>query len=94
MVIFEKAISKLRFSEGLAMLEEEESLLEIMAVYKMLDKKTGVKYTMLKEIILNQLLAAISTSKEDRIVRMSVSILTTNALGNQSVLQDIKRKGL
>lgn len=76
------------------MLEEEESLLEIMAVYKMLDKKTGVKYTMLKEIILNQLLAAISTSKEDRIVRMSVSILTTNALGNQSVLQDIKRKGL
>lgn len=94
LVIFEKAISKLCFSEGLAKLDEEESLLEITAIYDILNNKTGVKYTMLKEVILDQLLTAISTSKEDRIVRMSVSILTTIALGNHSVLRDIKRKGL
>ncbi|OWM71234.1 hypothetical protein CDL15_Pgr011361 [Punica granatum] len=94
LVIFEKVISKLCFSEGLAKLDEEESVLEITAIYEMLNNKKGVKYTMLKEVILDQLLTAISTSNEERLVRMSVCILTTIASGNHSVLRDIKRKGL
>ncbi|KAK4786938.1 hypothetical protein SAY86_010771 [Trapa natans] len=94
LAIFEKAISRLCFSEGLAKADEEKSVLEITKIYEMLDRKTGVKYTMLKEVILEQLLSAISTSKEERVVRISVSILTTIASGNHLVLQDIKRKGL
>lgn len=87
--ILEKAISKLCFTKM-----DEESVSEITAIYEMLSNKSGVKYTMLKDVILDQLVTAISTSEEDRVVRISVSILTTIVQGNQSVLTDIKRKGL
>lgn len=60
----------------------------------MLKNKTGVKYTMLKDAILEQLLTAISTSVDDTVVRASVSILTTVISANVSVVEDIKKKGL
>lgn len=60
----------------------------------MLNYKTGVKYAMLKEVIMDQLLSDISTSKEERVIRTSVSTLTTIISANKSVIEDIKKKGL
>ncbi|KAK3441105.1 hypothetical protein EUGRSUZ_B01598 [Eucalyptus grandis] len=93
MGIFEKAVSQLCFSEGLRKLNEE-NIVEITAIYETLNNKNGVKHAALKDVLLDQLLKAISTSKEEREIRMSVSILTTIALTNQSVLGDIRKKGL
>ncbi|KAF8017521.1 hypothetical protein BT93_H2640 [Corymbia citriodora subsp. variegata] len=91
--IFEKAVSQLCFSEGLRKLNEE-NIVEITAIYETLNDKKGVKHAALKDVLLDQLLKAISTSKEERVIRMSVSILTTIALTNQSVLGDMRKKGL
>ncbi|CAN0855756.1 Putative E3 ubiquitin-protein ligase LIN-1 [Linum grandiflorum] len=63
-------------------------------MYEILNKKRGVKYRMLKNVILEQLLVAISTSKEERVIRASVSILSTIVLVNKSAVEEIKRKGL
>lgn len=92
-VVLEKLISKLCFSEELVNYEEEYSV-EISTVYEMLTNKTGVKYSLLKDIILDQLLMAISTSKEEGVIRTSVSILSTIISVNKSVIEDIKKKGL
>ncbi|KAJ6911974.1 E3 ubiquitin-protein ligase LIN-1 [Populus alba x Populus x berolinensis] len=89
----EKVISKLCFSEGLAKFDEDYTG-EVMTIYKMLNNKRGVKYTMLKDVMLDQLLTAISTSKEERVIRASVSILTTIISVNKSAVEDIKNKGL
>ncbi|KAI5581095.1 hypothetical protein BDE02_08G198200 [Populus trichocarpa] len=89
----EKVISKLCFSEGLAKFDEDYAG-EVMTIYKMLNNKRGVKYTMLKDVMLDQLLTAISTSKEERVIRASVSILTTIISINKSAIEDIKNKGL
>ncbi|XP_065863671.1 putative E3 ubiquitin-protein ligase LIN-1 [Euphorbia lathyris] len=92
-VILEKAISKLCFSEGLAKSEEEYAV-QVTAIYEMLNNKKGTKYTILKDVILDQLLAAISSSKEERVLRASMSILTTIVSVNKSAIEDIKKKGL
>ncbi|KAJ6319053.1 hypothetical protein OIU76_014407 [Salix suchowensis] len=89
----EKVISKLCFSQGLAKFEEDYAG-EVMTIYEMLNSKKGVKYTMLKDVMLDQLLTAISTSTEERVIRASVSILTTIISTNKSAIEDIKRKGL
>ncbi|XP_059632741.1 putative E3 ubiquitin-protein ligase LIN-1 isoform X2 [Cornus florida] len=91
--IIEKAISKLCFSEGLEKYNEDYAV-EITGIYEMLDKKEGVKYALLKDVILDQLLMAISSSKEEGIIRAAVSILSTIILGNKALIEDIKRKGL
>uniref|UniRef100_A0A5B7B9C4 Putative E3 ubiquitin-protein ligase LIN-1 isoform X2 n=1 Tax=Davidia involucrata TaxID=16924 RepID=A0A5B7B9C4_DAVIN len=93
MGIFEKAISKLCFSEGLGKCEEDYTV-EITGIYEMLNKKAGVKYALLKDIILDQLLTAISSSKEEGVIRTSVSVLSILISGNKSVIEDIKKKGL
>ncbi|XP_048136310.1 putative E3 ubiquitin-protein ligase LIN-1 isoform X2 [Rhodamnia argentea] len=93
MGIFEKAVSQLCFSEGMRKLNEE-NIIQITAIYETLNDNNGVKHAALKDVLLDQLLQAISTSKEERVIRMSVSILTTIALTNQSVLGDIRKKGL
>lgn len=93
MTILEKAISKLCFSEGLAKCEEEYAV-EVTTIYEMLNNKRGLKYSMLKDVILDQLLTAISTSKEEKVIRASVSILTTIISVNKSAIEDIKKKGL
>ncbi|CAL1397240.1 unnamed protein product [Linum trigynum] len=90
-LLLEKAISRLCFSE-----EEEDYdyAIQVTTIYEMLSKKRGVKYNMLKNVILDQLLVAISTSKEERVIRASVSILSTIVLVNNSAVEEIKRKGL
>ncbi|KAK2645809.1 hypothetical protein Ddye_021004 [Dipteronia dyeriana] len=89
----EKAISRLCFSEGLMKCDKDYAV-EVTTIYKMLNGKAGVKYSMLKDVILEQLVTAISTSKEDTVIRVSVSILTTIISSNKSVLEDVKKKGL
>lgn len=91
--VLEKLISNFCFSEALSKLEEDYAT-EISTVYKLLHGKRGLKYSLLKDIILDQLLMAISTSKEDQVIRSSVIILSTIISGNKSAIEDIKRKGL
>ncbi|KAK1592606.1 hypothetical protein Q3G72_027625 [Acer saccharum] len=89
----EKAISRLCFSEGMMNCDKDYAV-EVTTIYEMLNGKAGVKYSMLKDVILEQLVTAISTSKEDTVIRASVSILTTIISANKSVLEDVKKKGL
>ncbi|XP_022137812.1 putative E3 ubiquitin-protein ligase LIN isoform X2 [Momordica charantia] len=91
--LIEKAISRLCFSEGLGNYDEEYAV-EVSTIYKMLNSKTGVQYTMLKDLIMDQLLTSISTSKEEKVIRASVSLLTTIISENNSVIEDLKKKGL
>ncbi|KAK4425868.1 putative E3 ubiquitin-protein ligase LIN [Sesamum alatum] len=91
--VLEKIISKLCFTEELGNGEEDYTV-EMKTIYEILNSKSGLKYSLLKDIILDQLLKAISTSKEERVVRTSVAILSTIVTANRSVIEDIKRKGL
>nr|XP_043629685.1 putative E3 ubiquitin-protein ligase LIN isoform X2 [Erigeron canadensis] len=93
--IVEKVISKLCFSEKLEEHEDDDSTtIEITTVYEMLASKPGLKYSLLKDVILDQLLMALSTSKEEGVTRASVSILTSIVSSNRSVIEDIMKKGL
>ncbi|KAL8210166.1 hypothetical protein R6Q57_006898 [Mikania cordata] len=98
--IVEKVISKLCFSEKLGEPandydeEDDNSTAEITTVYEMLANKPGLKYSLLKDVILDQLLMALSTSKEQGVTRASVSILSSIISSNRSVIDEIKRKGL
>ncbi|KAL8481497.1 hypothetical protein ACS0TY_027852 [Phlomoides rotata] len=89
----ERLISKLCFTEDLGN-EDEDYTVEMKAIYELLESKSGIKYTLLKDVILDQLLKAITTSKEENVVRISVSILSTIVASNRSVIEDVKRKGL
>ncbi|KAL0457420.1 UNVERIFIED_CONTAM: hypothetical protein Slati_1081200 [Sesamum latifolium] len=91
--VLEKIISKLCFTEELGNGEEDYTV-EMKTIYEILNSKSGLKYSLLKDIILDQLLKAISTSQEERVVRTSVAILSTIVTTNRSVIEDIKRKGL
>ncbi|XVE82157.1 hypothetical protein DITRI_Ditri15bG0124200 [Diplodiscus trichospermus] len=91
--IIENSVSKLCFSDGLEKSGKDYAV-EVTAIYRMLNDKQGVKYTMLKDVILEQLLIAVSTSKEENVIRASVTVLTTIVSANTSVIEDIKRKGL
>ncbi|PSS18224.1 E3 ubiquitin-protein like [Actinidia chinensis var. chinensis] len=93
MGILEKAISNLCFSEGLGRCDEDYSM-EVVKMYEMLSNKRGVKYNLLKDIILGQLLTVISTSKEVGVIRASVSILSTLVSLNKEVIEDINKNGL
>ncbi|KAI5349502.1 PREDICTED: putative E3 ubiquitin-ligase [Prunus dulcis] len=91
--ITEKAISKLLYLEGLGKWDEDCAL-EVTTIYELLGKKNGEKCAILKDMILDQLLAGISTSKEEMVIRASVSILTSIVAANKSAIEDIKKKGL
>ncbi|KAI7743450.1 hypothetical protein M8C21_011301 [Ambrosia artemisiifolia] len=98
--IVQKVISKLCFS-GLGKPEDEEeddeddsTTAEITTVYEMLANKPGLKYSLLKDVILDQLLMALSTSKEQGVIRASISILSSIISSNRSVIDEIKEKGL
>ncbi|KAK9068062.1 hypothetical protein SSX86_012173 [Deinandra increscens subsp. villosa] len=94
--IVQKVISKLCFSEKLGEPENDEdsATAEITTVYEMLANKPGLKYSLLKDVILDQLLMALSTSKEQGVTRASVSILSSIISSNRSVIDEIKKKGL
>ncbi|XP_038703002.1 putative E3 ubiquitin-protein ligase LIN-1 [Tripterygium wilfordii] len=93
LAVVERAISKLCFSEGVGKCEREYAV-EVTSIYKMLNQKTGETYAILKDMILDQLLMAISTSKKEKVVRASVSTLTTIISVNKSAVEEIKKKGL
>ncbi|KAM0984913.1 hypothetical protein ACFX13_012464 [Malus domestica] len=89
----EMAISKLLYSEGLGKWEEDH-VVEVTTIYEILGKKNGENCAVLKDMILDQLLAGISSSTEDIVIRASISILTSIAAANKSVIEDVKKKGL
>ncbi|XP_019237489.1 PREDICTED: putative E3 ubiquitin-protein ligase LIN-1 isoform X2 [Nicotiana attenuata] len=87
--ILEKIISKLCFSE-----EFGDYTVDLTTIYELLNNKTGLKYSLLKDIIIDQLLRAISTSREEHVIRESVSVLSIIISRNRSLVEDVKRKGL
>ncbi|OVA00222.1 WD40 repeat [Macleaya cordata] len=89
---FETTVSALCLSEQIGKCEDDS--LELSTIWEMLNIKTEMKYEMLKDVILDQLLNAISTSKEERVIRASVSILSTLISENRTVIEEIKKKGL
>nr|XP_011462732.1 PREDICTED: putative E3 ubiquitin-protein ligase LIN-1 isoform X3 [Fragaria vesca subsp. vesca] len=91
--ITEKAISKLFHWEGLGKWDEDYAV-EVTTIYQILCNKKGEKCAVLKDMILDQLLIGISASKEEKVIRVSVSILTTIVAANKSAIEDIKKKGL
>ncbi|XP_042055006.1 putative E3 ubiquitin-protein ligase LIN-1 [Salvia splendens] len=91
--VVERIISKLCFTEELGKTEVDYTV-EINTIYQALNTKTGLKYSLLKDMILDHLIISISTSKEDMVVRTSLAILSTIITSNTSAVDDIKRKGL
>ncbi|KAL1320911.1 putative E3 ubiquitin-protein ligase LIN-1 isoform X2 [Arachis ipaensis] len=86
-------ISELHYSEALGKCGQEYTV-DIASIYEYLTDSSGTSYASLRDAILDELLVAISTSKEEREIRASVSILTTIISRNKSVIEDIKKKGL
>ncbi|KAL2997465.1 hypothetical protein AAZX31_09G043200 [Glycine max] len=89
----ERRISELHYSEVLGKCDEEYTV-DIASIYESLISSSGATYASLKDVILDELLIAISTSKEERKIRASVSILTTIISRNKSIIEDVKKKGL
>lgn len=87
--IIEMAISRLCFAEGLMKCDNDYAV-EVRTIYEMLNSKAGVKYSMLKDVIVEQLVKAISSSEEDRVVSASVSTLLGIVSVNESVLDNVK----
>ncbi|KAK1278766.1 putative E3 ubiquitin-protein ligase LIN-1 [Acorus gramineus] len=87
---FEKAVSALCFSEGPG--KFEAAGLKVSTVMAMLNNKSELKYSLFKQEILNQLLDVISSSKEEKVIRASLSILLTLIAEDRSVIEDIKKK--
>ncbi|XP_060197763.1 putative E3 ubiquitin-protein ligase LIN-1 [Lycium barbarum] len=90
--LLEKIISKLCFSEEFG--DYKDHTVDLTTIYELLNNKTGLKYSLLKDIIIDQLLRAISTSKEEHVIRESVSVLSIIISRNRSLVDDVKRKGL
>ncbi|KAK9136874.1 hypothetical protein Sjap_007468 [Stephania japonica] len=92
MGIFEKAVSAVRYTEWLGKCESNQA--EISTICEMLKKETKAKHYMLVDVMLDQLLQAISTSNEVRIIRAAVLVLSTLVMENRSLIDDMERKGL
>ncbi|XP_073119281.1 putative E3 ubiquitin-protein ligase LIN-1 [Henckelia pumila] len=91
--ILEKIITKMCFAEELVN-GGEDYIVEVNKIYKILSSKSELKYSILKDMILDQLLAAFSSSKEETVVRTSLAILSTIAATNKTAIEEIKNKGL
>ncbi|KAE9598671.1 putative transcription factor WD40-like family [Lupinus albus] len=89
----EKEISELHYSKAFVKCGEEYTV-DIASIYESLTSSSGNAYDSLKDMLLDELLIVISTSKEEREIRASVSTLTTIISRNKSVIEDIKKKGL
>ncbi|CAJ2662194.1 unnamed protein product [Trifolium pratense] len=72
----------------------EEYIVNTASIFESLIGSSGANYGSLKDVILDELLIVISTSKEEKELRASVSILTTIISRNKSIIDDVKRKGL
>ncbi|CAH8343692.1 unnamed protein product [Eruca vesicaria subsp. sativa] len=74
--------------------EDEKYLSEVTMIYQMLNGKQGVKYSMLKDVILDQLLMAISSSEEKTVIKASMTALTKIISVNRTAIEEVKKKGL
>ncbi|KAK9118074.1 hypothetical protein Scep_016167 [Stephania cephalantha] len=75
MGIFEKAVSAKRYTEWLGKCESNQA--RISTICEMVKKETKAKHYMLMDVMLDQLLQAISTSNEVQIIRAAVLVLST-----------------
>lgn len=91
--LIERKFSELKYSKALGKCGDEYTV-DIASIYESLTRSSGNTYSSLKDVLLDELLIVISTSKEEREIRESVSILTTIISRNKSVIEDIKKKGL
>ncbi|XP_057772122.1 putative E3 ubiquitin-protein ligase LIN-1 [Salvia miltiorrhiza] len=91
--VIERIILKLCFAEDLEKTEVNYTV-DMNTIYDVLSTKTGLKYSLLKDMILDELLIAISTSEEEIVVRTSLGILSTIITSNRSVAVDVQRRGL
>lgn len=73
---------------------DEEYVSEVTMIYQLLNRKEGFKYSMLKDVILDQLFTAISSSEEKTVVKASMTALTKIISVNRTALEEVKRKGL
>lgn len=80
--------------KGLLGNADENYVSEVTMIYQMLNRKQGVKYSILKDVILDQLLTAISSSEEKTVIKASMTALTKIISVNTTALEEIKRKGL
>ncbi|CAH2054742.1 unnamed protein product [Thlaspi arvense] len=74
--------------------DDEKYVSEVTMIYQMLNSKQGFKYSMLKDVILDQLLTAISSSEEKTVIKASMTALTKIISVNGTALEEVKRKGL
>ncbi|XP_019439295.1 PREDICTED: putative E3 ubiquitin-protein ligase LIN-1 isoform X2 [Lupinus angustifolius] len=91
--LIERESSELHYSKALGKCGEEYTV-DTASIYECLTSSSGNTYASLKDVLLDELLIVISTSKEEREIRASVSTLTTIISRNKSVIEDIKKKGL
>ncbi|EFH60872.1 transducin family protein, partial [Arabidopsis lyrata subsp. lyrata] len=73
---------------------DEKYVSEVTMIYQMLNRKEGFKYRMLKDVILDQLFTAISSSEEKTVIKASMTALTKIISVNRTALEEVKRKGL
>ncbi|KAG1371264.1 putative E3 ubiquitin-protein ligase LIN-1 [Cocos nucifera] len=88
----EKAVSILCFSDGPGKCEDAD--VEVSTIWELLNTKKEVRYSSVKQEIIDQLLHIISTSKKEKLVRASVSMLLLLISEDQAVIEDIKKKDL
>lgn len=74
--------------------DDEKYLSEVTMIYQILNGKQGVKYSMLKDVILDQLLTAISSSEEKTVIKASMTALTKIISVNRTAIDEVKKKGL
>ncbi|CAI8584680.1 unnamed protein product [Vicia faba] len=72
----------------------EEYIVNTASIFESLICSSGTNYGSLKDVILDELLIVISTSKEEKELRASVSILTTIVSRNKSIIEDVKKKDI
>lgn len=89
---FEKAVSTICITEG--PVYEKGNDAEVTTLWELLNNKREVKYSSVKQEILEQLMNIISTSRKEKVIRASVSILSVLISEDKTIVEVIKRKDL
>ncbi|KAF8719996.1 hypothetical protein HU200_024766 [Digitaria exilis] len=88
---FEKAVSKLLVSDGLESCLDVGS--EVTTIWQLLNNTSEVRHkSSTRQDILDQLLDSISTSKKDKVIRVSAYVLLLMISEDRNVMRGIKRK--
>ncbi|XP_020276474.1 putative E3 ubiquitin-protein ligase LIN-1 isoform X2 [Asparagus officinalis] len=89
---FEKAVSSLCITDGTGCGTDGD--LEVRTLWELLNNKTEVKYSSVKQEIFDQLMTMISTSRKEKVIRASVSIMSVLISEDKTIVEGIKRKDL